>query len=136
MASFIYNACLHNTFRARFNFDSDAIKVMFVAAGYVPDKETHATRADVTDEAKGLGYNPGGIAVNVNVDMSEDTLVMKLGGATLPAATVTARYAVYFVSRGGDAEDDDLVACIDFGGDVSSTNAPFELTASTLRIAN
>jgi hypothetical protein len=40
------------------------------------------------------------------------------------------------VDRGGDAEEDDLIACIDFGGDVSSTNAPFELTASTLRIAN
>lgn len=136
MASFISNSCLHNTFRARINFDDDAFKVMLVTSEYKPDKDAHATRADVTDEAKGMGYSQGGLSVDVRVNMTDDVLVMNLGGVTLPAATVTARYAVYFVDRGGDPEDDDLVATIDFGGDVSSTNAPFELMASTLRIAN
>jgi hypothetical protein len=83
MASFIYNACLLNTFRQRFDFDSDKIKVLLVTAAYQPDKETHATRADLTDEVLGQGYAAGGVDANVLVNMKDDTLVLNLGGVTL-----------------------------------------------------
>jgi hypothetical protein len=81
--------------------------VLLVTAGYQPDKETHATRADVTDEVSGQGYAAGGVDANVLVNMKDDTLVLNLGGVTLPAASISARYAVYCVDRGGDAEEDD-----------------------------
>lgn len=136
MSSFIYNSCLLNSFRAKIDFESDKFKVLLLTDEYEPQKDEHASRADLIGEVAGKGYAAGGVAVNVRVSLADDRLVLTLGGWTLPAATVTARYAVYCLDRGGEPDEDALVACIDFGGDVASTNADFQLTASTLRIVN
>lgn len=135
MASFIYNSCLWDAFRAKIDFESDAFKVVFLTDEYEPQKDAHSTRADLTGEAKGRGYEQGGMSVGVRAQMADDKLMLSLGAVTLPNATLTARYAVYCVSR-GEPEDDPLIACVDFGGDVTSTNGDFALTASSLRIAN
>jgi hypothetical protein len=43
---------------------------------------------------------------------------------------------VYYKSRGGAASADELIAVIEFTGDVSSISGDFTLTASTLRFQN
>ena len=135
MSSFIYNSCLLNSFRGKIDFESDKFKAILLTDEYEPRKD-HETRADLVGETAGKGYEAGGSAVNVRATMADDRLVLTLGGLTLSAATVTARYAVYCLDRGGESDEDLLIACIDFGGDVSSTNADFQLTTSTLRIVN
>lgn len=138
MSSLIFNSCLDDAMRALVDFESDNFKVLLVGSGYSPNKDVHTRRSDVTDEVSGAGYAAGGktAAVGVTKDLANDRIDVSLGGASWPAASINARFAVYYKSRGGDPSLDELVAAIDFGGDVVSTNGTFTLTESTLRIQN
>lgn len=139
MASLIYNSALGDAFKGNIDFDSDTFKVLLVTSSYSPNKDTHTKRSDVTNEvASGGGYTTGGAAatVTVNVDTANDRTDVSLGSASWTTATITARGAVYYKSRGGASSADELIAYIDFGGDIVSTNGTFALTASTLRIQN
>lgn len=138
MASLIFNSCLDDALRALIDFDTDSFKCMLVTEDYVPDKDAHTKRDDVTDEVSGDGYSSGGTAATVTVtkDTSNDRINISLGAVNWTTATITARGAVYYKSRGGASSADELVAYIDFGGDVTSTAGTFALSASTLRIQN
>ena len=138
MASLIYNSCIDDEARALIDFDSDAFKCMLVTSTYVPDKDTHLKRSSVTNEVVGAGYTAGGAAATLTVtkDTVNDRVDISLGGISLPSASITARGAVYYKSRGGAATADELVAYIDFGSDITSTNGTWALTASTLRKQN
>jgi hypothetical protein len=65
-----------------------------------------------------------------------DRVNISLGAISIPSATITAHAAVYYKHRGGASSADELVAYIDFGGDIVSTNGTFALSASTLRKQN
>lgn len=138
MASLIFNSGLDDAFRAIIDFDSDTFKVLLCTSAYAANKDTHTKRSDVTNEVVGTGYTAGGAAATVTVtkDTGNDRIDVSLGSASWASATITARFAVYYKSRGGAASADELVAVIDFGSDVVSTNGTFSLTASTLRIQN
>ena len=112
-------------------FGSDAFKVMLVN-GYAPDKDGHATRADVTGEVTGAGYAPGGAAVVVEIllDPAVDRTDVNLGGAAWPASTISATGAVYYTAT------DDLVCYVDFGGVISSLAGAFTLQPSVIQIHN
>jgi hypothetical protein len=139
MASLIYNSCLDDEARGNIDFDTDTFKCMLVTSTYVPNKDTHLKRSDVTNEvAAAGGYVAGGFAAAVTVtkDTANDRIDVGLAGISIASATITARGAVYYKSRGGLATADELVAYIDFGADIISTNGTWALTASTLRIQN
>lgn len=138
MASLIFNAALNKALTGAIDFDTDTFKVMLVASGYSPDKDAHDFRNDVTNEVSGTGYAAGGEAatVSVNNDTANDRQDITLGAASWPASTITARGAVYYKSRGGLSSADEIIAYIDFGGDITSTNGTFSLSASTIRIQN
>lgn len=139
MASIIYNSGLYDTFTGAIDFDTDTFKVLLVTSSYSPNKDTHTKRSDVTNEvANGNGYTTGGAAATVTVtsDTANDRIDVSLGAASWSTATITAAAAVYYKSRGGASSADELVAYIDFGGNIVSTNGTFSLTASTLRIQN
>jgi len=138
MASLIYNSCLDDVERNNINFASDTFKVMLVTSAYTADKDAHTKRSDITNEVSGTGYTAGGAAATVTVtkDLANDRIDTSLGGISLSSATVTARGAVYYKARGGASSADNLVAYIDFGSDITSTNGTWALTASTLRIQN
>lgn len=139
MPSFIYNSALRDEATGAINFAVDTFKVMLTTATYVPNKDTHAKRSDVTNEVVGTGYTAGGNAVTVtvgSVDTVNDRVDITLGGTSWPTSTITARYAVYYKSRAGAATADELVAVNDFGADVTSTGATFTLNASTFRKSN
>jgi hypothetical protein len=138
MASFIYNTGLYKGLTGAVNFATDTFKVMLTTSAYVADKDLHAFRSSVTNEVTGTGYTAGGVvtAVTVNQDNTNDRIDITFGAVSWPTSTITARYAVYYKSRGGAATADEIIAIDDFGSDVSSTAATFSLAASTLRVAN
>lgn len=138
MASLIFNSALDDAFRAIVDFDSDTFKCLLVTSSYTPNKDTHTKRSDVTNEVSGTGYSAGGAAATFSVtkDTSNDRIDVSLGAVSWSSSTITAAGAVYYKSRGGASSADELVAYIDFGGNIVSTNGTFSLTASTLRLQN
>lgn len=121
------------------NYNTDTFKVMMLTSTATPNKDTWSRRSDVTNEISGTGYTAGGATCTVAVgstDTTNDRVDVTLGAVTWPVSTLTARYAVYYKSRGGASSADELVAVIDFGQDVSTITDTFSLTASTLRKTN
>jgi len=140
MASLIYNSAVRDEAVGSIDYDTDTFKVMLLTSAYTPDKDAHSKRSSLTaNEVSGTGYTAGGAAATVSVaavDTANDRVDITLGGASWATSTITARYAVYYKSRGGADTADELVALIDFGADVSTTAGTFTLTASTLRKQN
>jgi len=138
MASLIYNSCIDDMARGAIDFDTDTFKVMLVTSTYVANKDTHTKRSDVTNEVSGTGYTAGGVtsACTVTKDTANDKVTLSLAAVSWATSTITARGAVYYKSRGGASSADELVAYVDFGGDVSSTGATFSLGASTITLQN
>ena len=138
MASLIYTSALFDAAKGAIDFDTDTFKLMLLSASYTPDKETHTKRSDLTNEVAGAGYAAGGEAATVTVtkDTVNHRVDISLGGHVWSAATITARYGAYYKARGGAASADELVALIDFGGNITSTAGDFTVTASTLRLQN
>lgn len=138
MASLIYNKAIDALVRAGINFSSDTFKVMLVTSAYTPNKDTHEDRADVTNEVTGTGYTAGGVATTptITLDTTNDRVDITFSNVSWASATITARAAVIYKST-GTAANDTLIAYVDFGSDVSSTNAAFAVTfSSALRFQN
>lgn len=139
MSSILYNSCLEDEARGSIDFDTDTFKVMLVSSSYAPNKDTHTKRSDVTNEVSGTGYTAGGSASGVTVtkDIVNDRVDVAFAAVTWPTASITARAAVIYKSRGGASSADELVAYVDFGADITSTGANFVATFSTpLRFQN
>lgn len=139
MASLIPDSTLHDESADAINWSTDTFKVMLCTSTYTPNKKTHTKRSDVTNEVSGTGYTAGGASATVTVaatDTTNDRQVITLGGASWTTATITARYAVYYKSRGGASSADELVYVNDFGSDISATAATFTLAASTITKQN
>lgn len=139
MASLIYNSCVNDMVTGAIDFDTDTFYAMLVTATYSPNKDTHTKRSDVSNEVSGTGYTGGGVvtAVTVTPDTANDRVDISFGNVSWTGATITARACVIYKHRGGASSADELVAYVDFGSNVSSTNAAFAVTfSSPLRIQN
>lgn len=139
MASLIYNNAIYRLVNGDIDFGADDFKCMLVTSSYAPNKDTDDYRNDVTNEVTGTGYTAGGTAATVTVaaiDTANDRIEITLGAVSWPASTITARGAVYYKDRGGASSADEVIAYIDFGGDVASTSGTFALSASTIRFQN
>jgi len=120
------------------DFDTDTFKIMLVTSSYTANKDSHDKRDDVTNEVSGTGYTAGGatVACTVTKDTANDKVTLAFASTSWATATITARGAVIYKSRGGSSNADELVAYIDFGSDVSSTAATFTVGASTITLQN
>lgn len=138
MASIIYTSFLDDVVRGNVDCDTDSFKAILVTSAYTEDKDAHTKRSNVTGEVAGTGYTAGGTTCTLTVtkDLANDRIDIALGAVSWPSSTITARKLVVYKTRGGAATADELVACIDFGADVSSTNGTFQVTASTVRLQN
>jgi hypothetical protein len=128
MASLIYNAAKKNLINGTIDLDTDTVKAMLVTSTYAPNIDTHAFRSDVTNEVVGTGYTAGGAALTtktVTQDNTNDRAVFDADDVVWAAATITARAAVLYKSRGGLASADELIGYFDFGSDITSTAAAF-----------
>lgn len=133
MASLIFNSCVEDMAKGAIDFDSDSFKAMIVAAAYAPDKDAHTKRSDVTNEVTGTGYIAGGTAVTATVtkDTANDRVDITFSDPSWPSSTITGRALVIYKARGGVASADELVAYVDNGSDVVSTNGTwsFDITS-------
>ncbi len=138
MASLIYNSCLNDMATGAIDFDTNSFKILLVTSSYTPNKDTHTKRSDVTNEITGTGYTAGGASTTVTVtnDTANDRIDIDFSDVSWSTATLTAAAAVIYKTT-GTAANDNLVAYLDFGGNVTSTNGTFTLDiTSPLRIQN
>lgn len=136
---FVFNSALRDEAVGNINYSTDAFKCVLLTSSATPNKDTWLKRSDITNEITGTGYTTGGTTVSVSVgsvDTVNDRVDVTLGACSWSTSTLTARYAVYYKSRGGASTADELVAVVDFGQDVSTINDTFSMTASTLRKNN
>jgi hypothetical protein len=120
------------------DFDTDTFKIMLVTSSYTPNKDTHTKRSNVTNEITGTGYTSGGTTTTVTVtnDTANDRIDIDFSDVSWTSATLTAAAAVIYKST-GTAASDNLVAYLDFAGNVISTNGTFTVDiTSPLRIQN
>lgn len=142
MASGIYLNATRQIAIGAIDFDTSTFKVCLLTSTYALDAtklDQHDFYADLTNEvANGNGYTTGGNTVVPTVpgtvDEGNNRIDVTLPGTTWPASTITARYAVYYVSTGNSATSP-LVCIVDFGSDVSSSSGTFTLNSSTFRFA-
>lgn len=136
---FMFNSALRDEAVGNINYNADTFKVMLLTSTATPNKDTWTRRSDVTNEVSGTGYTSGGATLSTSVgstDTTNDRVDISTGAATWATSTITARYAIYYKARGGASSADELVACVDFGQDVSTIADTFSLSASTIRKAN
>lgn len=138
MASFIYNSAIDDLANGNIDFGADTFNLLLVTSSYTANKDTHVKRDDVTNEVSGTGYTAGGAATacTVTKDTATDKVTLSFASVSFSTATITAAGAVIYKARGGASSADELVAFIDFGGDVSSTGATFSVGVSTITFQN
>jgi hypothetical protein len=138
MASFIYNSAIEDLANNDIDFSADTFKLLLVTSTYTANKDTHLKRSDVTNEVSGTGYTAGGeaTACTVSKDTANDKVTIEFDPVTFSTATITARAGVIYKSRGGADTADELVAYVDFGGDVTATAANFTVGTSTITLQN
>ena len=138
MASIIYNSALEDAVIGNIDFNTDSFKIILVTSSYAADKDAHTKRSDVTNEVTGIGYTTGGVssAVTVTKDTANDRVDIDFADVSWANATITAAGAVIYKTTGSAAADN-LVAYMDFGSDITSTNGTFTVdVTSPLRIQN
>jgi hypothetical protein len=139
MASLIYNSFFDDVDKGNIVPNTDTFYLMLVTSSYTPDKDTHTKRSDVTNEITGTGYTAGGAATAATLtkDTANDREDLAFGDVVWTTSTLTARGGVIYKHRGGASSADNLVAYVDFGGDVSSVASTFTAHfTSPLRIQN
>jgi hypothetical protein len=139
MASMIYNSAVDGMARGIIDFDTNTFKVALVTSSYTPNKDTHTYADDFSAyEVTGDGYTATGATTTCTVtkDTANDKVTVSFSAVNWPTSTITAAGAVIYVRRGGSYEVDDLVAYIDFGGDVTSSGGTFSIGASTITLQN
>lgn len=126
MASLIFNSFMDDLSKGNVK-STDTYYGMLVTSSYAPDKDAHTKRSDVTNEVSGTGYAAGGqaSALVVALDLAADKETWSFGDIAWAASTITARACVLFKHRGGLASADELVAYVDFGGNITSTASIF-----------
>ena len=130
MASLIYNSFYRDCFVGNINCASDTFKCMLVTSSYTASK-AHDRRNDITNEVSGTGYTSGGNSATCTVaavDNTNNDVEISFSITSWTTATITARGAVIYKSRGGASSADELVCYIDFGADISSSAGTFAVT--------
>lgn len=139
MASLCYNSCLRDAFLGRIIIGTSTIKAMLVTNSYIENKDTHATRADITNEVSGSGYTAGGqiITATLTQDLTTEKTIITLPSVTWASSTLSnVRKVIYYVANGGAANGDYLIGINDLGADYSSSNNSLVIAASTLTLTN
>ena len=127
--------------KAQIDFSTATFKALLVTA--VPSEsnlDTWVDRADVTTEHAASGaYTTGGFAVTASVGAVDTAnnrvdITFAASNPVFTESTISAAGAIVYVST-GVAANDLLVAFVDFGATVESTNGDYSVTfSSPLRI--
>jgi hypothetical protein len=136
MASFVYNSLLNDTVNADIDFAVDTFKMMLVTSAYSASKSGHSKRSSVTNEITGTGYTAAGAVTTCTLSDDTNKKLLTFSAVSWPSATFTTAAAVIYKSRGGASSADELVAYLDFSGDVVSTGGTFSVSSSVITLTN
>jgi len=132
-----YGNAILKALNKEIDYDSDTIKVMLCTSSHTPDQDTHIYKdVSITNEVEGDGYTAGGATLaSKTIAYTSGTNVIKLDAAdvTWSDSTITARYAVIYDDT--PVSNKPLLAYVDFGEDVSSTNGSFTIMWNASGIA-
>jgi len=128
MASGVYNTFKSEIMKKNIDLVNDTVKVALYtsSASFVAENDSYAA----TNEVSGAGYTAGGAALAskaVTVDDTDDEGVFDAADTTWSTSTITARYAIIYDDTVTTPNADQLIACIDFGSDKSSSAGNFTL---------
>ncbi len=126
-----YGPAIEKIAEGSIDLDTDTFKIMLTTSSYTPNQDTHDFRDDVTNEVSGTGYTTGGATLSGfsgAYDTGSNQYRVAWTSPTWSTATITARTAVIYKSRGGASSADELVAYCTEAGDVSSTAGTFTVT--------
>lgn len=124
MASGIYNRAKANLMNKEMDLEGDTINVMLLTSSHA-FTATHNQKSEiVANEVSGTGYDAGGKALAGKGVTQAATTKWDATDATWASSTITAAFAVIFDDT---LANDDLIACIDFGGDKSSSAGDFKI---------
>lgn len=130
-----YGNGLLNALKGNIDFDTDTFKLMLTSSAYTPDQDAHDFRNDVTNEVAASGtYATGGATlsgVSVTYDSASNEARISWTSPSFTSATITARTAVIYKSRGGASSADELLAYCTESADVSSTAGTFTVSLPT-----
>lgn len=132
MTTLVYNSFVDDWAKGNVVPEDDTFYLLLVTSSYVPDKDAHTKRSDVTNEVSGAGYVAGGAAIACTVASvpAADRETLTFATTAWDPSTITARGGVIYKSRGGAASADELVAYLDFGENKTSANSRFEVSFS------
>jgi len=135
-----YGLAVEKMAEGSIDFDTDTFKLMLTTNAYTPNQDTHDFRDDVTNEVGASGtYSAGGATLSGfsgAYDTGTNEYRIAWTSPAFTSATITARTAVIYKSRGGAASADELVAYCTEASDVTSTAGTFTVTlpSPTLKI--
>lgn len=135
-----YGTAIEKMAEGSIDLDTDTFKLMLTTSTYTPNQDTHAFRSDVTNEVGASGtYAAGGATLaggTFAYDTASNEYRIAWTSPSFTSATITARTAVIYKSRGGAATADELVAYCTEASDVTSTAGTFTVTlpSPTLKI--
>lgn len=131
VTAFVYGDLARALFNKEIDFDTDDIKVALVASGYTPNQDAHNFFDDVSAfQVTGTGYTAGGISLegkSLSYDAASNTLKLLAANVVWANSTITARYAVVYDNTPATTATKNLLLCIDFGADVSSSSGDFAI---------
>ena len=131
VTALVYGGFLQSLANKEVDLDSDVLKIMLCTSAYTPNQDTHRYTSSVTGEVTGTGYTSGGNtlgSVAVTYTAGTNTLTLDAADTSWSNSTITARYAVIYDSTPATDATRPLIAYIDFGADVSSSGAAFNIT--------
>jgi hypothetical protein len=113
----------------RIDYLTDDIYVMLCTSSYTPNKDSHETKADITNEvSSSTGYIAGGQV------LASKTVTPGVGVVSLDATDpewadsyITARYAVFYRNEGETDADKILLGYMDFDANKTSDGGPFTI---------
>jgi len=137
MPDLIFNSFRRDVANGSIDLDTDTINCMLTTSAYTPSA-AHSKRSDITNEVTGTGYTAGGKALTgKSMAVVGATAVWDADDIVWTGATITARYAVFYKSRGGASSADELIMAADLGSNITSTNGTFTVaTPSGLLVAS
>lgn len=127
VTSTVFGLALQSLVNGEVDFDTNDIRAMLCTSSYSPNVDTHRYKSSVTGEVVGAGYTARGPLLTgkvVTYDAATNTLVLDADDPTWAASTITARYLIFYKDTGVDATSP-LIALVDFGADIASTNDQF-----------
>ena len=127
MTAQLYGEFIEAVFKGTHDLSSDTFYIMLCTSSYTPNKDTHALKTDVTNEASGPGYTAGGKALTsltCAYNPSTHKLEIDCSNVQWTTSTITAHYAVIY---NYSVVKNPLVGYFDFGEDKSSSNDTFGL---------